>query len=470
MLEFMDYIQLAFAEATRWNRDNSYSSLTATAESLLDFHVPERLQVHLSSLSTPHFATSYTLGTVGLIDGSVSYLFSTVPLNNTASESGIIPLRKLVHGYRQIEAPIPPIRNWGWDAIPSHQHISNINSTENDDLVRKATLLHATLHLPPPSTLTALFLRRISPTTQLTAALVSTQGTPLAKSAPQAALLTQISHDTGRFSNEYLFSTDNALFGWRGLWNIGLDDTPGRQATDKVSLLSAGAEAYYSPISSLVGLSTGLKFTTLPAAATTYMPSSSSSGSGNGSPISSFPYTLTLTLTPLTGALSTTYSVRASPNLAFSSRFGFNVYSWESEMVAGCEIWRKSRRAPEDDGLEWARRKMAIASPTPTYTTLPTSKAEGEEEEGDSVVKIRVDQSWNVRVLWEGRVKSLLVTAGVSLGPGSFSSLSSVPPSPTTAPGAVGVTQSSQSAGGGASSSPMPSYWRGVGVSVLYSS
>lgn len=31
MLDFMDYIQLAFAEATSWNRDNSYSSLTATA-------------------------------------------------------------------------------------------------------------------------------------------------------------------------------------------------------------------------------------------------------------------------------------------------------------------------------------------------------------------------------------------------------------------------------------------------------
>lgn len=32
MLDFMDYIQLAFAEGTNWNRDNSYSSLTATAQ------------------------------------------------------------------------------------------------------------------------------------------------------------------------------------------------------------------------------------------------------------------------------------------------------------------------------------------------------------------------------------------------------------------------------------------------------
>lgn len=32
MLDFMDYITLSFAEATHWNRDNSYSSLTTTAE------------------------------------------------------------------------------------------------------------------------------------------------------------------------------------------------------------------------------------------------------------------------------------------------------------------------------------------------------------------------------------------------------------------------------------------------------
>jgi distribution and morphology protein 10 len=445
--------------------------------------------VHLSSLSTPHFATTYTLGTVGLIDGSVSYLFSTVPLNDTPSNSGVIPLRKLVPGYRQIEAPVAPVRNWGWDSILHNRSLSSStgnSDNEDSDIQRKATLLHATLHLPPPSTLTALFLRRISPTTQLTLALCSTQGPPLIKSAPQAALLAQLSHDTGKYSNEYLFSTDNALFGWRGLWNFGPDPPLAKDknsAPPRLSLLSAGAEAYYSPVSSLVGLSTGLKFTTLPAA---------TEGTNHNGPISTFPYTLTLTLTPLTGSLSTTYSLRASPNLAFSSRFGFNVYSWESEMVGGCEFWRKSRRtappppAPEeDDGLEWARRKMGITKiPTNTNTddsTSPLTGKEAEAEEGDSVVKIRVDQSWNVRILWEGRVKSLLVTAGVSLGPGSFSALSSTPTSPSfaagssssSAGGAAGISAGGgggQSAGGGSAPPSRSSYWRGVGVSVLYSS
>ncbi|OQE32633.1 hypothetical protein PENFLA_c001G08666 [Penicillium flavigenum] len=485
MLDFMDYIQLSFAEATHWNRDNSYSSLNTTAQSILDFSTPERLRVHLSSLSTPHFATSYTLGTVGLLDGSVSYLFSTVPFDNLPSGSASIPLRKISPGYRQVQAPAAPIETWGWDSLLDGVSIPGLTngsrpeppipkdeeSIKESEAKRKATLLHASLHLPPPSTLYALFLRRISSNMQLSLAVCSTQGPPQSKSAPQASMLTQLSHDTGKYSNEYLFSTDNALFGWRGLWNFGPDPRHTRDVPPPLSLLSAGAEAYYSPISSLIGMSTGLRFTTLPAA--TEIPPSSSPSSTR-TPISTFPYTLTLTLAPIVGSLSTTYSLRASPNLAFSSRFGFNVYSWESEMVAGCELWRRTKKSDSsnDDDLEWARRKMRMhdfgvslpgspASPLledPARPESPmSSNAHTEAETSDSVIKLRIDQSWNVRLLWEGRVKELLVSAGVGLGPGSFS----LSPSVSSASG----SGSAQSGGG-----PGMSYWRGVGVSVLYSS
>ncbi|KAJ5347576.1 Protein of unknown function DUF3722 [Penicillium brevicompactum] len=488
MLDFMDYIQLSFAEATHWNRDNSYSSLTTTAQSILDFQTPERLRVHLSSLSTPHFATSYTLGTVGLLDGSVSYLFSTVPFNNLPSRSALIPLRKISPGYRQVQPPTAPIQTWGWDSLLDGVSIPGLKDgksseqppvkdgdiSQEDQAKRKATLLHASLHLPPPTTLYALFLRRISTNMQLSLAVCSTQGPPQSKSAPQASMLTQLSHDTGKYSNEYLFSTDNALFGWRGLWNFGPDPRYTRSdAPPRLSLLSAGAEAYYSPISSLIGMSTGLRFSTLPAATETPSPRSRSSLSSIPTPISTFPYTLTLTLTPITGSLSTSYSLRATPNLAFSSRFGFNVYSWESEMVAGCELWRQSKsKSNSDDDLEWARRKMRMydfgaslpGSPASPLLEDPArsepsmrSATNSEPETSDSVIKLRVDQSWNVRLLWEGRVKELLVSAGVGLGPGSFSQS----PSLSSASGS-GSAQS----GGGAPTS----CWRGVGVSVLYSS
>ncbi|KAJ5894259.1 hypothetical protein N7495_005950 [Penicillium taxi] len=479
MLEFMDYIQLGFAEATNWNCDNSYSSLNTTAQSILDFSTPERFRIRLSSLSTPHFATSYSLGTVGLLDGSVSYLFSTVPLYNTPSRSTLIPLRKISLGYRQVQAPVLPVQSWGSDSIlddvsiPGLKEASSSRTSKEGDQTterRKASLLHASLHLPSPTTLEALFLRRISSTMQLSLAVCSTQGPPLSKSAPQASMLAQLSHDTGKYCNEYLFSTDNALFGWRGLWNFGPDPRYDRhKSSPALSLLSAGAEAYYSPISSLLGMSTGLRFSTLPAA--TNVPSSSSSYTSHPAPISTFPYTLTLTLAPVTGSLSTTYSLRASPNLAFSSRFGFNVYSWESEMVAGCELWRRKKVLTNplinDDGLEWARRKMrlhdfstSLPNSAPSSTLLsdpahPESSLASDDhsgEDNDSVIKIRVDQSWNVRLLWEGRVKELLVSAGVGLGPRSFALAPSI------------------SSGGSVPSGGGPSYFHGVGVSVMYSS
>ncbi|EPS32369.1 hypothetical protein PDE_07329 [Penicillium oxalicum 114-2] len=492
MLDFMDYVQLSFAEATNWNTDNSYSALTTTAQSILEFETPERFRVRLSSLSTPHFATSYSLGTVGLLDGSVSYLFSTVPLYNTPSRSALIPLRKISPGYRQVQPPEAPVLAWGWNSLLEDVNIPGLYSgkrsttgtqkdglqTSEDAAQRKATLLHASLHLPSPTTLYALFLRRLSPTTQLSLAVCSTRGPPMSKSAPQASMLAQLSHDTGKYCHEYLFSTDNALFGWRGLWNFGADPRYApANAPPRLSLLSAGAEAYYSPVSSIIGMSTGLRFSTLPAA--TQAPSASSSSSSiQPTPISTFPYTLTLTLTPITGSLSTTYSLRASPNLSLSSRFGFNVYSWESEMVAGCELWRRSRKTttpPEDDGLEWARRKMRLydsltplsgsqSDPLHVSDPLQSASVTGSEadsqgdEASDSVIKLRVDQSWNVRLLWEGRVKELLVSAGVGLGPGSFS----IAPNVSSVAGS-GSVQS----GGGA---PATSYWRGVGVSVMYSS
>ncbi|KAL4973992.1 hypothetical protein BDW66DRAFT_140890 [Aspergillus desertorum] len=449
MLDFMDYIQLVFAEGTQWNRDNSYSSLTATTQNILDFTTPERVRIHLSSLSTPNFATSYSLGTVGLIEGSISYLYSNISFEDTPSKSALIPLRKLAPGYRQVQAPIaPPVESWNWNAILDGTKAGN-NGYGQSPNGQKATLLHATLHLPPPTTLNALFLRRISPTMQLSLAVSSTRGPPLSKSAPQATLLTQLSHDTGKYSNEYLFSTDNSLFGWRGLWNFGPDPRFNNNA-QRLSLLSAGAEAYYSPVSSLIGMSTGLRFSTLPAA-TSQTPCPNA-------PISTFPYTLTLTLTPLTGSLSTSYSVRASPNLSFCSRFGFNVYSWESEMVAGFELWRQSRKTAlvGDDGLEWARHKARIwnNSAAPPVPEIPIPS---KEEIQESVLKVRVDQSWNIRLLWEGRVKELLVSAGVGLGPSSFS------------PSSYANAQATPGAHGSGGGSPT-SYWRGVGVSVSYSS
>jgi distribution and morphology protein 10 len=482
----MDYIVHAFGTSSGWNHDNSYSSLTATSDALLSFLTPSSLSLRVSSLSTPQFATSYTLSTLGQIDGSISYLYSSVPLGHVPSRTVSIPLRTLVRGYRDVKLP------------------STTFSSYDDPERRRPILLHATLALPPPSTLTALYARRINSKTLVSLSLnsLSTSTPPTGSGPPPASLLGHIQHDTGRYSIEGLASSDSALLGVRGLWNFGLgpserrdntgavDDgheaiedvtgiplsvepsSPDERSTPKPSLLSAGAEVYYSPLSSVIGLSAGLRFTTLaphisvPAAASK-SPSKPLAGTSAAlsstlvTPAnvahSSFPYTLTLTLTPLTGSLASTYSVRPTENLALSSHFSFNVYSWESEYVLGAEIWRRRRKRPsktntESDPMAWARGKAAEWL-TEAQRALEREKVDREEE---NVIKLRIDDGWNIRALWTGRVKQLLVSAGVSVAPASSNNYR---------------YQISSMSGANVVGGGMDKRWKGsVGIEIAYSS
>ena len=112
---------------------------------------------------------------------------------------------------------------------------------------------------------------------------------------------------------------------------------------------------------------------------------------------------MTLTLNPLMGNLSSSYSVLASPLLALSSRFDFNVYSYESDLVVGMELWRP--KEVQTDELEWARSKMRRAKPVVKGKVEPTA----------GVLKARLDQRGNVGLLWEGRVKELLYSCGINV-------------------------------------------------------
>ena len=213
----------------------------------------------------------------------------------------------------------------------------------------------------------------------------------------------------GKYSTEYLYSTDSALLGIRGLYNFGPDprkgaaspeeaekrgigvhkaNEPGIESTDGGSLqviglngrFSAGCELYYGLLNKSGGMSTGIRFATLPRH-------------------TGFPYTMTLTLNPLMGNLSSSYAVKASPSLALCSRFDFNVYSYESDLQIGMELWRRKNKTKEQEAVEWAFEKMG--------------KVKKEDEDVAGVLKARVDQEGSVRLLWDGRVKELLYSCGL---------------------------------------------------------
>ncbi|TKA79496.1 Mitochondrial distribution and morphology protein 10 [Friedmanniomyces simplex] len=369
MLEFMDYVQAAFHAQSRWNRDNSYASLTTTAHHLLDFPIPHGLRLHVSSLSSPNFATSYTLGSQGVVDGSLSFLYTSLGLS-IPSRSSAVHLGNLVQGYRHLTALRQP-------------EVSRLNEVlrDGEKAERKDALLYGRLYLPT-STLEALYLRRISPARLLRLACVSDGTLPNGGS-----ILAVLQNDFGKYSTEYLYSTDSALFGVRGLYNFGHDPrfpnprsasrAPAHPWDHQGGRLSAGAEAYFSPLNKSGGISTGLRFTTLPTH-------------------TGFPYTMTLTLNPLMGNLSSTYAVKAGPNLAFCSRFDFNVYSYESDVMIGMELWQRQQPAAD---VAWA-------------TALLRPDWKRVEANANGVLKARVDNHGKVGLLWECRVKELLLSIG----------------------------------------------------------
>ena len=241
-----------------------------------------------------------------------------------------------------------------------------------------------------------------------------------------------LQRDVGKYSTDYLYSTDSALLGVRGLYNFGADPRVGPASPEEVEIMipesssgavpsvgvaaagkkaagpkgrfSAGAEVYYGLLNKSGGVSTGIRFTTLPGH-------------------TGFPYTMTLTLNPLMGNLSSTYAVKASSSLALCSRFDFNVYSYESELQLGMELWRR-RRKSEDD-LEWVYRKLKtpgiggwgesvvskIAEPAVQGLGLGSEAKDDKDTSG--VLKARVNQDWGIGLLWEGRVKELLYTCGL---------------------------------------------------------
>lgn len=218
-------------------------------------------------------------------------------------------------------------------------------------------------------------MRRLSPTRLLKLACVSDSTL-----ATGGTILASLQQDAGKYSSEYLFSTDSALLGVRGLYNFGYDPRKTASSTEQLNgRFSAGAEFYYGMLNKSGGLSTGIRFTTL-------------------AKHSGFPYTMTLTLNPLMGNISSTYAVKAGRNIALCSQFDFNFYSYESDLRLGCEVWRKK----EQPDTRWVEKMLR-----PGWKQVPA------EDRG--VLKLRWDQNWQVGVLWEGRLREIMCSLGVSL-------------------------------------------------------
>ncbi|KAL5615049.1 hypothetical protein BROUX41_005113 [Berkeleyomyces rouxiae] len=345
MKEFMEAVQQAFYDATGWHRDNSYSSLDATADGLLNFHTPQGLHMTLSALATPQFATSYELGTIGVVDGSLSYLYSSVPVQrHFVPQSEKVSLPSRMQSYRALS----PLNTSFTTSITTTHASPNAAPT-----VSYPSLLYGRLYLPQ-SMLEALVVKKLSPALQVQLSAVSSKTL-----RNGGTVLGLAQYDVGRYAVEGLASSDGGLLGLRGIYNFHAHDekaplsVPGEGERERIfGRFSTGAEIYYGTLNKGGGISLGARFATLPEHMGT-------------------PLTATLTINPLMGSISASYAVMAGKLCTLGTRLDFNVYSYESDWLVGIELWRKGFPSREAPMFDHAGQDKSIIPPQSPKTVSP---------------------------------------------------------------------------------------------------
>ncbi|KAL7416881.1 mitochondrial distribution and morphology protein 10 [Mrakia frigida] len=421
MLPFQTLVLRRYFEATGWEEDALYSALTASSSRILDFSVPTSLHLAFSKTPTPGFHNSFETTVLREMNGSLGYFASSRDLDIGSSEKSAF--RDVVDGFRVHDMPRTP--------EPGEDEIWQ----GGERVDTKDFLMYGRCHLPSRR-VDGLFLRRHSPTLQSILAFVhspSNNNNQALSSSPhfKGNALLSLQHSVGRYSTETSFSFSDGLLGVRGLYNfapssstsssalasglglgaaeemLGAGSRKAGRVDEEESLLpgvrgrlSMGGEIYLSGKEKSAGMSIAARFCTLPDQIPPPFPSSSSSSSSLLSPSalstpsaiqSQTPMTFTLVVNPLMGHTSAAYSSQIGKDVAVSSRFDLNFYSYQSEWTIGGEWWL---------------RKAAV-SPGEGKGGL------GEKERELGVLKMRTSTAGDVSLLYTTRVSKMLISAGV---------------------------------------------------------
>ncbi|KIJ56632.1 hypothetical protein M422DRAFT_22784 [Sphaerobolus stellatus SS14] len=417
MFTFSSYVLRSYYQATGWNEDNLYSNLTRSSTAILDFTVPRGLNFSISKSPNSLFSTTYSLNALPNLNGSIGYIFTSCNLK--ILKSGTVRFKDMVDRFKVYDQPRRP------ESI-SEEWLGG-------EIVHKRDyLMYGRLYIPT-GRLDALYSVRLSPTLQGIIAAISDlrSNSPTVTSHKRGGpsgggisnLMLSLQHDTGRWCTEYTWSADDGMLGIRVLRNFGRLPSDSDDATEERSnwrmegkkrvdeeeamegglkgRLSAGAELYFSAKEKSAGVSTGIRFTTLPDATP---PSDSLTLSDSSQP----PTTITAIFNPMMGHISAAYAARVSRDLSLCSRFDFNVYSYESEWTMGAEWWIR-----RGFGSNPTQEDILPAVSSGSEFAIDHSATAQKLEEVEGVVKARISTNTDISLMWESRLKNVLVSLGV---------------------------------------------------------
>ncbi|KZW04042.1 mitochondrial distribution and morphology protein 10 [Exidia glandulosa HHB12029] len=416
MHPFASYILKNYYRQTGWNEDNLYSNLTRSSTAILDFNVPRGLHINISKSPNALFKTTYSMNALPTLNGSVGYIFTSCEVNIPSSQD--VRFKDTIERFKVFDQPRrPEPRDEVW------QQGRRVDARD--------FLLYGRIYVPT-GRLDALYATRLSPTLQLLIAAISDprSPTPLSQatsrkrgdaSGGMSNVMLNLQHDVGRWCTEYSWSADDGMFGLRVLHNFGSSrradpavgvGAPRPKRVDEEEAMegglrgrfSAGAELYFSAKEKSAGLSTGVRFTTVPDATPpsfqlapgTFSPSAASTLAPL-SVQSQTPTTLTAVFNPMMGHISGAYAARVSRDLSVCSRFDFNVYSYLSEWTMGAEWWIGG----------------GAGNGTEPPLTGHENGGRARFENHNGVFKARMSTNADVSLMWEGRLKNVLVSLGV---------------------------------------------------------
>lgn len=408
---------------------SQYSNLDLTARSLLGFYTPSGSRITLSSFVRPKFGTSYS---IGIKDGWISYLYSSLPLvppTTTTTEKGTATTTT-TKGLQQDDddgesdddgggrCHYAPYYHTSSDRIPLPDLLRGYRPL-SARAIRHAvghSLVYGRMYLPQ-SRLEALVASRLTREIHLTVRAVSSQQGDLYRPHGGATVLGLAAWDdpAGRFGIETLASTDGGVLGLRGLWNAS--NPPADETPNQVVAAAAGGLVDINNNTNNAN-TTRSQQQQAPATTTTTISSAGittaavsdpagnnidkeringrfsaggeiyygllnkSGGVSLGGRFQTLPThhgtPLTATLTfNLLGHIRATYAVVAG-DCTLASCFGFNLYSYESEWAVGIELWNRRRRSSRSGSSSGGGSETVEAEPMvvdDTITTTPLTDA-----------------------------------------------------------------------------------------------
>ncbi|KIP12715.1 hypothetical protein PHLGIDRAFT_32643 [Phlebiopsis gigantea 11061_1 CR5-6] len=422
MHPFATYVLRSYYNAIGWNEDDFYAHITRSSSAILDFEVPSGLKFAISKSPNPLFKTSYSMSALPSLHGSIGYIFTSCDLDINGSRN--VRVKDIVERFRVYDQPRRP------EGKPEEW-------LAGERVDPRDYLIYGRIYVPT-GRLEAIYSTRIAPTWQAQIAAISDPRYSLnnaeryrSGASPTNALL-KLQHATGRWCTEYSWSAEDQMWGIQCMHNFGrignLHDAPDDLSKSKSKVkrvdeedamegglkgrISAGAEFYLSTKEKSAGVSAGIRFTTLPDATppSAQVPPTPNGATAPKGPPSQPPTTITAMFNPMLGHMSGAYAARVSRDLSLCSRFDFNVYSYESEWSLGAEWWTR-RRHPHPRTEPPA--VPDLSSPTLPLIVTPTQPALPPPDEVQGVVKARASTTADVSLMWEGRIRNLLVSLGM---------------------------------------------------------